>query len=153
VKKKATRSGRRSPSQARHAAPTAPPPIGAPTVGARWWWAALLVGAVLVAYLPALGAGFVWDDDAHVTRPDLRSLDGLWRIWSEPGATQQYYPLLHSAFWIEHRLWGNAPLGYHLLNVLLHAACACLLIATLRRLQVPGAALAAALFALHPVHV
>ena len=53
--------------------------------------------------------GFVWDDDAHVTRPDLRSLHGLWRIWFEPGATQQYYPFLHTAFWAEYRIWGNMP--------------------------------------------
>src|SRR5665213_3897548 len=62
--------------------------------------------------------GFIWDDDAHVTPAMLRSLHGLWRIWFQPGATQQYYPLLHSAFWVEHRLWGGAPLGYHLRNIL-----------------------------------
>ena len=72
------------------------------------WIALLLVGAVLAAYSPALAGAFLWDDDAHVTRPELRSLSGLARIWLDLGATQQYYPLLHSAFWIEHRLWGNA---------------------------------------------
>ena len=117
------------------------------------WLAALLLIAVLVAYLPALGGGFVWDDDAHVTRPELRSLLGLWRIWTEVGATQQYYPLLHSAFWVEHRLWGNASLGYHLVNVLLHATSAWLLFLVLRRLGAPGVSLAAGLFLLHPVHV
>jgi tetratricopeptide (TPR) repeat protein len=115
--------------------------------------AVLLVGAVLVAYLPALGGAFLWDDDAHVTRPELRSLSGLARIWLDLGATQQYYPLLHSAFWVEHRLWGNSVLGYHLVSVLLHAASAWLLLVILRRLQVPGAPLAALLFALHPVQV
>jgi len=113
----------------------------------------LLFGLTLLAYLPALRGGFLWDDDAHVTRPDLQSLAGLGRIWFDVGATQQYYPLLHSAFWIEHRLWGDAPLGYHLLNILLHATAACLLGALLRRLAVPGAWLAAFLFALHPVAV
>jgi len=50
------------------------------------------------------------------TSPDrfCRSLDGLRRIWFEIGATQQYYPLLHSAFWIEHLAWGDATVGYHL---------------------------------------
>jgi tetratricopeptide (TPR) repeat protein len=114
---------------------------------------ALLVCATLAAYLPALRGGLVWDDMMHVTRADLRSLHGLWRIWFELGATQQYYPLLHSAFWLEHRLWGDAVLGYHLLNVLLHATSACLLVAILRRLAVPGAALAGLLFAVHPVAV
>ena len=115
--------------------------------------AALLVGAVLLAYAPALSGAFLWDDDAHVTAPDLRSLGGLARIWLDLGATQQYYPLLHSAFWLEHRLWGDAAVGYHLANVFLHAAVAWLLFVVLRRLAVPGAPLAAAVFALHPVHV
>ena len=109
--------------------------------------------AILAAYWPALHAGFVWDDDGHVTRPDLQSLHGLARIWTEPGATQQYYPVLHSAFWAEHRLWGDAPLGYHLTNVLLHVAVSLLLFALLRRVSLPGAALAASAFALHPVCV
>ena len=109
--------------------------------------------AALVAYLPAIGGQFLWDDDAHVTRPDLRPLHGLWRIWTDFGATQQYYPLLHTAFWLEHRVWGNAASGYHLVNILLHGACAVCLLKVLRRLAIPGAALAAAVFALHPVHV
>jgi tetratricopeptide (TPR) repeat protein len=117
------------------------------------WTAALLVGAVLIVYFPALSGKFLWDDAAHVTRANLRSLYGLWRIWFDLGATQQYYPLLHSAFWFEHKLWGDASAGYHLINILLHAADACLLLLILRRLKIPGAALAAALFALHPVYV
>jgi hypothetical protein len=75
---------------------------------------------VIIVYLPAMQGGFIWDDGAHVTRPDLRSLNGLWRIWFEVGATQQYYPLLHSVFWLEHRLWGDAAVAYHIANVLLH---------------------------------
>src|SRR5580658_9832521 len=70
-------------------------------------WGALLV-ATLIAYWPALRGGFVWDDDRHVTAPELQSLHGLWRIWFDLGATQQYYPVLHSAFWLEHRLWGDS---------------------------------------------
>lgn len=126
----------------------APPPFwrGLPPV-------ALVFAVTVLAYLPALRGGYVWDDDAHVTRPDLRSLGGLVRIWTEVGATQQYYPLLHSAFWLEHRLWGDAPFGYHLLNVLLHATAACLFGVILRRLAVPGGWLAPLLFALHPVGV
>jgi protein O-mannosyl-transferase len=61
----------------------------------------------LIAYSPALNGDLVWDDAAHVTKPELQSLHGLWRIWFDLGATQQYYPLLHSAFWVEHTLWGG----------------------------------------------
>jgi len=113
----------------------------------------VLAGVLLIAYGPALAGGLLWDDPGHVTRPELQSLAGLGRIWGEFGATQQYYPVLHSAFWLEHRLWGDATVGYHLLNVLLHATAAGLFLLLLRRLAVPGATLAALLFALHPVCV
>jgi len=115
--------------------------------------AALIVCCTLLVYLPALDGGLLWDDAAHVTRPELRSLHGLWRIWSDPGATQQYYPLLHSAFWVEYKLWGDATLGYHMANLLLHAAAAILVMLIMRRLGLPGACLAALIFALHPVCV
>ncbi len=114
---------------------------------------ALVFALTLAAYWPVLDAGFIWDDAGHLTHPALQSWGGLARIWFEPGATQQYYPLLHSAFWLEHRLWGDAPLGYHLVNVLWHATAACLFVALLRRLAIPGALLAGLFFALHPVGV
>ena len=114
--------------------------------------AALLL-ATLAAYYPAWQGGMVWDDESHVTAVALRPVEGLGRIWFELGATAQYYPLVHSAFWVEHRLWGDATLGYHLVNILLHVISSCLLWVILRRLDVPGSALAAVAFALHPVHV
>ena len=114
---------------------------------------AFLFCVIVIAYLPALNGGFVWDDINHVTRLELRSLHGLSRIWFDLGATQQYYPLLHSAFWAEHRLWGDAVLGYHLTNLVLHAVAGCLIVLILRRLSLPGAWLAAFVFALHPVSV
>ena len=115
-------------------------------------WAVLFC-ATLAAYWPALHGSLLWDDNMHVTRPELGSLHGLWRIWFDLGATQQYYPLLHSAFWLEHRIWGDAALGYHLTNVALHATAAFLVILIVRRLSLPGAWLAGFLFALHPVCV
>ncbi len=114
---------------------------------------ALVLGVTLAAYLPALTGDFLWDDAGHVTNPSIQSWSGLARIWFEIGVTQQYYPLLHSAFWIEHRLWGDASLGYHLINVFWHVTAACLLVSILRRLAVPGAMVAGLIFALHPVCV
>ena len=109
--------------------------------------------ATLAAYFPALRGGLLWDDSSHLTKPGLQSFRGLSRIWFELGATQQYYPLLHSAFWLEHRMWGDAVAGYHLTNVALHALSACLAVAIMKRLSLSGAWLAGFVFALHPVNV
>jgi tetratricopeptide (TPR) repeat protein len=118
----------------------------------------LLVGlfilSTLTAYIPAVQGGFVWDDDSYITENQtLRSLQGLRQIWLNPRSTPQYYPLVFSSFWLEYRLWGLRPTGYHLVNVLLHTLSALLLWRLLRELRVPGALLAAAIFALHPVNV
>jgi len=132
-----------------------PTPVGEVTPWWRqdWLFALLLLIFTSLAYLPALNGTPIWDDDAHITRPELRSWDGLIKIWTQPGSTQQYYPFVHTVFWAEHQLWGDAPLGYHLVNVLLHCFSALLLLQILRRLEIPGAWLAAAIFVLHPVQV
>jgi protein O-mannosyl-transferase len=126
----------------------------------RPWWnhewilGGLLVLIILVAYQQVWQAGYIWDDDSYVTKnATLRDLHGLWRIWFEVAATPQYYPLVHTSFWIEHHLWGLNPLGYHLVNLVLHGLAAILLWRVLVRLGIPGAWLAAAIFALHPVEV
>jgi protein O-mannosyl-transferase len=116
--------------------------------------AALLAAVVCVAYAPVRHAGYVWDDDAHVTHnAALVDARGLAAIWTTLDATPQYYPLTHTTFWIEHHLWGLNPLGYHVDNVLLHAASAFVLWRLLLLLEIPGALLAACVFAVHPVEV
>ncbi len=115
---------------------------------------ALLVLLVLVAYFPAFSAGFVWDDGIYITGNEcLRSWSGLGDIWFRPGATREYYPLVFTTFWVEHQLFGAEPWIYHATNILVHAASACVLWCILRELRVPAAWTAAAVFALHPVHV
>ncbi|MEO6876293.1 MAG: tetratricopeptide repeat protein [Opitutaceae bacterium] len=130
-----------------------PPTFRAAAMDAWWlrWLGMALLG--VIAYYPALHGGFLWDDSAHVTKPELRSLAGLARIWFELGATQQYYPVLHSAFWLEHGLWGESSTAYHWLNLLLHLAAAGLVVRVAQRLAIPGAWLAGLIFALHPVCV
>ena len=116
--------------------------------------AVLLVAMTVVAYAPALQAGFVWDDDYYVTENELlHAPDGLRRIWLSMDSPSQYFPAVYTSFRVEHSFWGLDPFGYHLVNVLLHAANALLLWYLLARLAVPGAWLAAAVFALHPVQV
>jgi tetratricopeptide (TPR) repeat protein len=111
------------------------------------------VALLFLTYSPAWHGGLLWDDDHHLTTTRLAGLSGLAQIWFHLGATQQYYPVTHSFFWLENHLWGGATLGYHLVSIALHAASAIMLFVALRRLQVPGAWLAAAIFALHPMQV
>ena len=114
----------------------------------------LIVAMTMAAYLPALNAGFIWDDDRYVTNnPLLTAPDGLRRIWFSLDSPSQYFPLAYTSFRIERALWGLRPFGYHLTNLLLHIANALLLWRLLARLNVPGALLAAGIFALHPVQV
>ena len=113
-----------------------------------------LLLVTFLAYLPAIEGEFIWDDDDYVRdNHTLRSLEGLGRIWFELGATRQYYPAVHTSFWLEYQLWGLNPTGYHIVNILLHTLVAALLWLVLRKLAVQGSWVAAAIFALHPVHV
>lgn len=120
----------------------------------RWAWAGLLVLLCAATYAAAPACGFIWDDDEYVTEnAGLRSLPGLLRIWTDHHATPQYYPLTHTTLWVEYQLFGLNAAPYHVDNVILHALSACVLWLILLRLRVPGAWLAAAWFAVHPVHV
>ncbi|HUG12024.1 MAG TPA: tetratricopeptide repeat protein [Opitutaceae bacterium] len=117
----------------------------------RWLGLALL-GLTVLAYLPALSCGFIWDDDAHLTQnPCIVGPLGFADIWTS--AYARICPLVQSTFWLEYRLWGLEPMPYHLVTILMHAAASVVLWRVLRLLHVPGAWLGAALWALHPVQV
>jgi tetratricopeptide (TPR) repeat protein len=119
------------------------------------WQGGLIVLLVFLVYLPALSGGFVWDDDFWTTRIIglLHNTSGLRLMWFHPTALQQYYPLSGTTFWLDYQLWKFWTTPYHVENVLLHALAALLFWRLLLRLQVPGAWLASAIFALHPVMV
>lgn len=109
---------------------------------------------VLVAYIPAMRGGFIWDDDKYVTEnPLLTAPDGLRQIWFSLNSPSQYFPLVYTTFRVERAHWGLNPAGYHVVNILLHATNALLIWLILRRLSIRGAWSAAAIFALHPVQV
>ena len=113
-----------------------------------------LVGLIVAAYAASMRGKFVWDDRATIVNNEsLHDLTGLARIWTDPHASQQYYPLNYASLWLNYQLGDLDPFGYHLVNVALHATTAVLFWLVLRRLAVRGAALAAGLFALHPLNV
>ena len=118
------------------------------------FFALLLMAVTILAYRPAWNGGFIWDDDYYVTNNDLLiAPDGLRRIWFSLDSPSQYFPLVYTTFRIERAFWGLNPSGYHWVNIGLHVANALLVWWLLVRLSVPGAWLAGAIFALHPVQV
>ena len=118
-----------------------------------WAWPLLLAAVTALAYLPALRGGFVWDDDTFLTQNRaIKAADGLYRFWFTTQAPD-YWPVTYSPLWLEWRLWGMHALGYHAVNLALHIADSLLLWGVLRRLKIPGAYVAALIFAVHPVNV
>lgn len=106
-----------------------------------------------IAYFPALGGAFIWDDNTYVINSArVKASDGLSRIWFSTGQ-EEYYPISYTAFWLEWRLWRQNAAGYHITNLALHIAAALLIWVILRKLTIAGAFLAALLFAVHPVNV
>ena len=117
-----------------------------------WARALFLVAATLVAYEQVRRAGFIWDDDAHLTQnPCIVGPQGLAEIWTTRAA--RHFPLILTTFWVEHAIWGLNPLLFHAVNVFLHATSAVVLWRVLETLGVKGAFLGATLWALHPVQV
>lgn len=141
-----------SPRKARKLAVPESRPISSPSSFASFIWLFVLLAATFLVYRPVWNGGLLWDDEAHVTAEALRSWSGLWRIWTETSVSQQYYPVVGTAFWILGKV-SNGTFAYHAANILLHAFSAFLVTVILRRLGVPGAMVAGAVFALHPVFV
>jgi tetratricopeptide (TPR) repeat protein len=114
----------------------------------------LVVLFVLVFYIPAMKGGFIWDDDDYVTKNEnLKTWTGLKRIWLDIGATYQYYPMVHTSYWVEYHLWKYNAFGYHMVNILLHGFNAVMVFLILRKLGLWWALPSALVFAVHPVHV
>jgi len=115
--------------------------------------AALIILAGWWVYFPALHGGWLWDDNTDITEnPVLRDPAGIWKIWFAP-TSLDFYPLKASVQWIQWRLWGLDPFGYHVTNVVLHLICALLLWRVLSKLGVRLAWLGGLLFVIHPMAV
>ncbi|MFZ5563158.1 MAG: O-GlcNAc transferase, partial [Thermodesulfobacteriota bacterium] len=112
-----------------------------------------VVALCLLIYWPSLKNGYIWDDDQYVYHnPAVTQPGGINDIWLTHNMPQ-YYPLVFTLFRLEHMTWGDAPAGYHAVNMVLHMANALMLMAVLA-LVAPAVSFAAALlFAVHPIQV
>ena len=135
----------------------------------RWLPPSIVVVVTLAAFLPTLGNGFAsWDDAFNfLDNPDYRGLGPAQLRWMfTTFHAGHYIPLTWLSLGLDYLLWGLHPAGYHLTSLLLHAATALgvyFLALRLFRLSLPpattpaalrwGAALAALLFAVHPLRV
>ncbi|PYM80994.1 MAG: hypothetical protein DME13_21410, partial [Candidatus Rokuibacteriota bacterium] len=130
--------------------------------------ALLVAELVVVVFFPALRAGFVaWDDDTYfLGNPYYRGLGGAQLAWMFTAMSGHYMPLTWLTHGLDYVLWGMRPTGYHAVNVLLHAlAAAVAYVVALRVLAAAAvgpepraahrfaAAVAALLFAVHPLRV
>ncbi|MCE5231552.1 glycosyltransferase family 39 protein [bacterium] len=134
-----------------------PPAQTSPAGAGRFWLAPELLFAVaFVIYVPSLGGMFIWDDLYSIRDNGLlTNFDGLWRIWTTVGQIAQedhYWPLTYTVLWLEWQSWGAWEPGFHFVNLLVNAAVVVQVWRLMRRIELPGAAFAALLFALHPVH-
>ena len=124
--------------------------------------AALVVALVAVAaYGGSLGYDFVWDDTLLIQQSvSLHHWGELPRLlvsqfWSEVGEASHYYrPLITLSFFLDLKVWGLHPFGFHLTNLLVHVAVILAVLAVARRVtgEEVAAVIAALTFALQPLH-
>ncbi|MEN6625278.1 MAG: tetratricopeptide repeat protein [Candidatus Sumerlaeia bacterium] len=149
-----TRRGRRRAADRRAASADSPARPSFPP----WTAPALLFAAAVAVYLPALNGTWLWDDKYAVHgNLLLRHWSGLLSFWTSFGnmpAEEHYWPVTYSVLWLEWRCWGESVAGFHFANFALHGLIVVQLFRLCRRIGMgaAGAAIATALFALHPVH-
>jgi tetratricopeptide (TPR) repeat protein len=120
---------------------------------------ALLVAVTLAVYARACSYGFVNYDDVSYVYENRHVLSGLtWDgVWWALTTTEMvnWHPLTWLSFQLDATLYTNRPWGFHLTNIILHAANTALLFGAFRRMtgEIWRSAFLAALFALHPLHV
>jgi tetratricopeptide (TPR) repeat protein len=114
---------------------------------------ALIIAAGFWVFWPALHGDWCGDDSYLITNNySLRSLHGLWKIWSAT-PSGDYWPITWTVLWIQWHCWGSQPLPYHLLNLGLHLSNAFLVWRLLGKLGLKHGWVGGLLFAIHPLAV
>ena len=114
----------------------------------------LVLAVTFWVYSPAFHGDWLWDDSVLIVdNPLMSDPGGLRKIWIEPGVLKDYYPVTFTLQRLEWQWFGMHRLGYHLVNISLHALSALLVWRLLEKLGVRGAWCGGVLFAVHPVMV
>src|SRR5262245_49945190 len=88
--------------------------------------AGIILLLVIACHAPAIRGDWLFDDDALIRDNRLlQSSDGLAKIWFSTEAID-YFPLTYTVLWLQWHAWGPWTTGYHVVNLLLHAATAVL---------------------------
>lgn len=122
------------------------------------WFLSILL-AVVCNSGSLLGQEWIWTDDALVARnPLIGNINGLQKVWTgmtDPSTylLPQFSPLAQTMFFFERGLFGDNPVGYRVVSMVLHGSCAAVLYLLLRGLRLRGAVIATLLFVAHPVLV
>lgn len=117
--------------------------------------AALLL-VIAITYFPVLSAGAVWDDDAVFINPIVQDASGVMNAWFQPSQNlyeEHYWPMTYTVLWSVRRIFGNAPLAFHLLNVILHSMNAFLIYLLLKRKSTLVGIITGLAYAVHPIQV
>lgn len=114
----------------------------------------------IITSLSGIGNGFAFDDiHVIVKNPRLHTMAAPWGLfvetyWRAEMGSMLYRPMTMMVFAFEWVIGAGSPLSFHIVNVLLYAALSAA-VYRLGALIMPrrSAFVAAALFAVHPVHV
>lgn len=134
-------------------------------VEGHWPYDILIASLSIVVYISSPRGNFIWDDVAQISQnPFIRDLIylprfftadlGRYTAYGHAGSSPYYRPLFLVSYALDYLIWGSKPFGYHLTNIMLHAACSLLAFRlAIKLLNDRWAALwAAGIFAAHPVH-
>ena len=114
----------------------------------------LIAGFAIWVYYPAINGVWFGDDAIYIfDNPLLHSVSGLWKFWFQPGSWVEYYPVEETVLWVEYQLWHIDPVGYHLVNLVLHLVNALLVWRLLDKFGLRLAWLGGLIFAVHPMQV
>jgi len=138
--------------------PGTPLEVGLGAFAKALLWGLLLVALVAGVTGVSISTDYLdQDPDRLVNNPPLRAWAGIWPIWRQAQHFPDVSPLTYTSFLVEGRMWNvngpRSPAGFRAVNVITHMLAVLALWHLLKKLEIPGAWPAAAVFGVHPVNM